>query len=139
MVIFEDDKRLFAVVRFLFMRQVIRRECFLLNQIPDIFLVPQNPDDVLRIPVLFGARLFAFLSKLLHDEAGTLLLVHVLVKNLPNDFRPGFIDPHHAVHHIIAQQRAAERNALFHSSRLSPLDALARFIALLLRDARHEG
>ena len=56
----------------------------------------------------------------------------------PNNFCALRVDGHFAADHVIAQQRAAKNDALFHAARLPPFGAFRGLSALVLRDGAHD-
>ena len=59
------------------------------------------------------------------------------MKYQPYDFRAFLVDDELSVANVVAEHVAPEYNALFHSSALTPLDALRGFAAFLLRYGAH--
>ena len=56
----------------------------------------------------------------------------------PDNFRALRVDGHFAADHVIAQQRAAKNDALFHAARLPPFGAFRGLSALVLRNGAHD-
>ena len=138
MVVFDDDKFFFAAVIFLFVREKIRRESFLLYEVAAILFVADHTQNDGVAPLFDAHRRDTCFAKLACDDVCALVFVCKLMEDKPHDFGAVFIDGHFAVFNIVTQHTSAEHNALFHLAFLPPLHTFGRLTTFFLRNGRHD-
>ena len=138
MVVFDDDKFFFAAVIFLFVREKIRRESFLLYEVAAILFVADHAQNDGVAPLFDAHRRDACFAKLARDDVCAFVFICKLMEDKPHDFGTFLVDGHFAVFNIVAQHASAEHNALFHLALLPPLHTFGRLAAFLLCNGRHD-
>ena len=94
MVVPQDDLFLLPVVVFLCMGKVVRRDALFLYQVPHIFFISEDLDDMAARPrraAPTGAA--ACRLQAARDFAGTFFLLPVLSENPPDNRRPFGVQP----------------------------------------------
>ena len=137
-MIFDDDKFFFAAVIFLFVREKIRRESFLLHEVAAILFVADHAQNDGVAPLFDAHRRDACFAKFARDDVCAFVFICKLMEDKPHDFGAFLVDGHFAVFNIVAQHASAEHNALLHLAFLPPLHTFGRLTAFLLRNRRHD-
>ena len=138
MVVFDNDKFFFAAVIFLFVREKIRRESFLLHEVAAILFVADHAQNDGVAPLFDAHRRDACFAKLARDDVCAFVFICKLMEDKSHDFGAVFIYRHFAVFNIVAQHASAEHNALFHAAFLPPFYTFGRLTAFFLRNRGHD-
>ena len=134
MVIAQDHICLLPAVIFLLVRQIVGGVSFFLHQIAAVFFVAQDAQDHAAAPRPAACGRHAGFIEFARNGVRAFAVIHKFAEDIPYDLRARLVDDQHPAAHVIAEQVAAEHDALFHAALLPPLDALGGAAALLLRD-----
>ena len=102
MVVFDDDKFFFAAVIFLFVREKIRRESFLLHEVAAILFVADHAQNDGVAPLFDAHRRDACFAKLACDNVCAFVFICKLMEDKAYNLCAFLVDGHFAVFNIVA-------------------------------------